>query len=237
MTNQKLNLTRPQPRKKRSSGGGYLEVIPLGGMGEIGKNIFAFRFRDEILIVDGGMAFPDEHMPGVDLLIPRVDYLVENAALIKGWVLTHGHEDHIGALPFLFPQLPKVPVYGARLTLGLVRGKLEEFGLSPGEFDLREVGTDDHLQIGKHFSVDLYRMTHSIPENSGLIIRTPVGTVVHTGDFKLDPTPIDGKVSHFAKLAQAGAEGVLLLIADSTNAERPGHTPSEAEVASKLWIR
>lgn len=234
MTNQKLNLTRPQPRKKRSSGGGYLEVIPLGGMGEIGKNIFAFRFRDEILIVDGGMAFPDEHMPGVDLLIPRVDYLVENAALIKGWVLTHGHEDHIGALPFLFPQLPKVPVYGARLTLGLVRGKLEEFGLSPGEFDLREVGTDDHLQIGKHFSVDLYRMTHSIPENSGLIIRTPVGTVVHTGDFKLDPTPIDGKVSHFAKLAQAGAEGVLLLIADSTNAERPGHTPSEAEVAQAL---
>jgi ribonuclease J len=203
-------------------------------MGEIGKNIFAFRYRDEILVVDGGLAFPEEGMPGVDLLIPRIDYLVQNKHLIKGWILTHGHEDHIGALPFLFPQLPKVPVYGARLTLGLLKGKLEEYGLRPGEFNLKEVSPDDRIQVGRYFSVDLFRMTHSIPDNSGLILRTPVGTIVHTGDFKLDPTPIDGKVSHLAKLAQAGAEGVLLLIADSTNAERPGYTPSEAEIAKEL---
>ena len=231
---------RPARRRSRSrkpkapASLGKLEIIPLGGMGEIGKNITAFRFEDEILVVDGGLAFPEENMPGVDILIPRIDYLVENAKLIKGWVLTHGHEDHIGGLPFLLPQLPKIPLYGAKLTLGLLRGKLEEFGLKPGEFDLNPVSPDETLRIGRHFTVDMFRMTHSIPDNSGLIIRTPVGNVVHTGDFKLDPTPVDRKVSHLAKVAQAGAEGVLLLIADSTNAERPGITPSEAEVAVAL---
>ncbi|WP_036219293.1 ribonuclease J [Calidithermus chliarophilus] len=231
---------RRRPRPKPSSpvllapAGGHLEIIPLGGMGEIGKNMFAFRFQDEILVIDGGLAFPDEHMLGVDLLIPRIDYLIQNADKIKGWVLTHGHEDHIGALPYLFSQLPKVPVYGARLTLGLVKGKIEEFGFRPGDFNFREVSTDDRIQIGRYFTVDLFRMTHSIPDNSGMIIHTPVGKVVHTGDFKLDPTPVDGKPSHLAKLAQAGAEGVLLLIADSTNAERPGFTPSEADVAKGL---
>ncbi|MER3443008.1 MAG: RNase J family beta-CASP ribonuclease [Meiothermus sp.] len=231
---------RRRPRPKPSSpvllapAGGHLEIIPLGGMGEIGKNMFAFRFQDEILVIDGGLAFPDEHMLGVDLLIPRIDYLIQNADKIKGWVLTHGHEDHIGALPYLFSQLPKVPVYGARLTLGLVKGKIEEFGFRPGDFNFREVSTDDRIQIGRYFTVDLFRMTHSIPDNSGMVIHTPVGKVVHTGDFKLDPTPVDGKPSHLAKLAQAGAEGVLLLIADSTNAERPGFTPSEADVAKGL---
>ena len=234
---------RPRRRRKRPHGGtsfhqagpqDHVEIIPLGGMGEIGKNLFAFRYRDEILVVDGGLAFPEEGMPGVDLLIPRIDYLVQNKDLIRGWVLTHGHEDHIGALPFLFPQLPKVPVYGARLTLGLLKGKLEEYGLRPGEFSLKEISPDDRIQVGRYFTVDLFRMTHSIPDNSGMILRTPVGTIVHTGDFKLDPTPIDGKVSHLAKLAQAGAEGVLLLIADSTNAERPGYTPSEMEIAKEL---
>ncbi|MER3425832.1 MAG: RNase J family beta-CASP ribonuclease [Thermus sp.] len=234
---------KPRRRRKRPHGGtsfhqagpqDHVEIIPLGGMGEIGKNLFAFRYRDEILVVDGGLAFPEEGMPGVDLLIPRIDYLVQNKDLIRGWVLTHGHEDHIGALPFLFPQLPKVPVYGARLTLGLLKGKLEEYGLRPGEFSLKEISPDDRIQVGRYFTVDLFRMTHSIPDNSGMILRTPVGTIVHTGDFKLDPTPIDGKVSHLAKLAQAGAEGVLLLIADSTNAERPGYTPSEMEIAKEL---
>lgn len=229
---------RPKPRPSGpvllAPAGGHLEIIPLGGMGEIGKNMFAFRFQDEIMVIDGGLAFPDEHMLGVDLLIPRIDYLVQNADKIKGWVLTHGHEDHIGALPYLFSQLPKVPVYGARLTLGLVKGKLEEFGFKVGDFNFREVSPDDRIQIGRYFTVDLFRMTHSIPDNSGMVIHTPVGKVVHTGDFKLDPTPVDGKPSHLAKLAQAGAEGVLLLIADSTNAERPGFTPSEADVAKGL---
>ncbi|MGQ9510704.1 MAG: ribonuclease J [Thermaceae bacterium] len=226
---------RPQAQGAPSQRGeDHVEIIPLGGMGEIGKNLFAFRYRDEILVVDGGLAFPEEGMPGVDLLIPRIDYLIQHKHLIKGWILTHGHEDHIGALPLLFPQLPKLPVYGAKLTLGLLKGKLEEYGLRPGEFNLKEISPDDRIQVGRYFTVDLFRMTHSIPDNSGLILRTPIGTIVHTGDFKLDPTPIDGKVSHLAKLAQAGAEGVLLLIADSTNAERPGYTPSEAEIAKEL---
>ncbi len=240
MSEKPQNAKRPSRRRPRNrrpkqpASLGKLQIIPLGGMGEIGKNITVFRFQDEILVVDGGLAFPEENMPGVDILIPRIDYLVENARLIKGWVLTHGHEDHIGGLPFLLPQLPKIPLYGAKLTLGLLRGKLEEFGIKPSEFELNPVSPDETLKIGRFFTVDMFRMTHSIPDNSGLIIRTPVGNVVHTGDFKLDPTPVDGKVSHLTKVAQAGAEGVLLLISDSTNAERPGLTPSEADVAKAL---
>lgn len=134
----------------------------------------------------------------------------------------------------IFGKESPVPIYGARLTLGLLRGKLEEFGLRPGAFNLKEISPDDRIQVGRYFTLDLFRMTHSIPDNSGVVIRTPIGTIVHTGDFKLDPTPIDGKVSHLAKVAQAGAEGVLLLIADATNAERPGYTPSEMEIAKEL---
>ena len=236
MAEEKKRRPRRRTRRKKPEpqGGGYVEIVPLGGMGEIGKNITAFRYEDEILVVDGGLAFPTEEMPGVDLLIPRIDYLIQNKDKIKGWILTHGHEDHIGGLPFLFPQLPKVPVYGAKLTLGLLRGKLEEFGLNPGSFDLNVVEPDDRVRVGRYFTVDLYRMTHSIPDNSGLVIHTPIGRIVHTGDFKLDPTPIDGKTSHLATVAEAGKEGVLLLIADSTNAERPGLTPSEREVAEAL---
>ncbi|MCS7059479.1 MAG: ribonuclease J [Meiothermus sp.] len=227
---------RPKPKEPILLGkpGGAVEIVFLGGTGEIGKNITVFRYEDEMFVVDGGLAFPDEHMLGVDIVIPRIDYLIQNKDLIKGWVLTHGHEDHIGALPYLFPQLPKVPVYGARLTLGLVRGKLEEFGINPGEYNFKEVSTDDRIRIGRYFLLDLFRMTHSIPDNFGMVIHTPVGKIVHTGDFKLDPRPIDGQTSHLEKIAQAGAEGVLCLIADSTNGERPGTTPSESEVAEEL---
>jgi ribonuclease J len=209
-------------------------MIPLGGMGEIGKNIVAFRYDDEILIVDGGLAFPEVRMLGVDLLIPRIDYLQQNAALIKGWVLTHGHEDHIGALPYLLPRLPRVPMYAARLTLGLLREKLSEFGIPEHDLDLREVDPDAHFRVGRHFGVDLFRMTHSIPDNSGFVLQTPIGRVIYTGDFKLDQSPTDGKTSHLAKIADAGAAGTLLLVSDSTNAERPGHTTSEAEVAEAI---
>lgn len=212
----------------------HLEVIPLGGMGEIGKNMFAYRFDNEIMMVDGGLAFPDAHMLGIDLLIPRIDYLQQNADLIKGWILTHGHEDHIGALPYILPRLPKVPIYGARLTLGLLREKLSEFGIRDEDVDLREVDTDARLKIGRSFTVDLFRMTHSIPDNAGYVLHTPVGRVVHTGDFKLDQHPTDGKLSNLDKIARAGEEGVLLLISDSTSAERPGFTPSEAEIAQNL---
>ncbi|WP_135228415.1 ribonuclease J [Deinococcus fonticola] len=211
-----------------------LQVIPLGGMGEIGKNIFAYRYGDEIMVVDGGLAFPKAHQMGIDLIVPRIDYLLENQHLIKGWVLTHGHEDHIGGLPYILPRLPRVPVYSAGLTLGLVREKLTEFGIKDGEVDLREVQPGDKVRIGQHFHVEFVRMTHSIPDNMGYILTTPVGRVVHTGDFKLDEEPADGKTSDLARLEQAGKEGVLLLISDSTNAERPGHTPSEAEIARNL---
>ncbi|MFC3860408.1 ribonuclease J [Deinococcus antarcticus] len=211
-----------------------LQVIPLGGMGEIGKNIFAFRYGDEIMVVDGGLAFPKAHQMGIDLIVPRIDYLLEHQHLIKGWVLTHGHEDHIGGLPYIFPRLPRVPVYSASLTLGLVREKLTEFGIKDGDVDLREVQPGDKVRIGQHFHVEFVRMTHSIPDNMGYILTTPVGRVVHTGDFKLDEEPADGKTSDLARLEQAGKDGVLLLISDSTNAERPGHTPSEAEIARTL---
>ncbi|WP_291426200.1 ribonuclease J [Deinococcus sp.] len=211
-----------------------LEVIPLGGMGEIGKNIFAYRYADEIMVVDGGLAFPKAHQMGIDLIIPKIDYLLEHQHLIKGWILTHGHEDHIGGLPYIFPRLPRVPVYGAPLTLGLVREKLSEFGIKDGEVDLREVQLTDSVQIGEHFKVDFVRMTHSIPDNAGYVLTTPVGRIVHTGDFKLDEQPSDGQLSDLGRIEQAGKDGVLLLISDSTNAERPGHTPSETEIAKNL---
>ena len=214
----------------------HLEVIPLGGMGEIGKNITAYRYGDEIMVVDGGLAFPDSHQMGIDLIIPRIDYLQQHAGLIKGWILTHGHEDHIGGLPYILPRLPRVPVYGAPLTLGLVREKLAEFGLREGEIDLRDVDidTNEKVQIGTHFHVEFIRMTHSIPDNAGYILTTPAGKIVHTGDFKLDEEPSDGKLSDLHRIEAAGKEGVLLLISDSTNAERPGRTVSETEVARNL---
>ncbi|WP_102125288.1 ribonuclease J [Deinococcus planocerae] len=232
MTHPEQTPRNPQPGPESSDA--HLEVIPLGGMGEIGKNIFAYRFGDEIMVVDGGLAFPDAHQMGIDLIIPRIDYLQQHAALIKGWILTHGHEDHIGGLPYILPRLPKVPVYGAPLTLGLVREKLAEFGVKDGDVDLREVGLSDKVRIGKNFHVEFIRMTHSIPDNAGYILTTPVGRVLHTGDFKLDEHPSDGKLSDLPRIEQAGKDGVLLLISDSTNAERPGRTPSEAEVAKNI---
>jgi ribonuclease J len=227
---------RPKPKGPVILGkpDGAVEIVFLGGTGEIGKNITAVRFEDEMFIIDGGLAFPDARMLGVDIVIPRIDYLIQNKDLIKGWVLTHGHEDHIGALPYLFPQLPRVPVYGAKLTLGLVKGKLEEFGLNVGDYLFKEVSPDDRISMGRYFQLDLFRMTHSIPDNFGMVIHSPIGRIVHTGDFKLDERPIDGKTSHLEKIAQAGNEGVLCLIADSTNGERPGITPSETEVAQEL---
>ncbi len=211
-----------------------LKIIPIGGMGEIGKNMFALEYEDEIMLIDGGLAFPDADMLGVDILVPRIDWVVENADRIKGWVLTHGHEDHIGGLPYMIKLLPKIPMYGAKLTLGLLRGKFEEFRLKESDADLREISTDERVKVSKYFTVDFFRMTHSIPDNSGLIIHTPIGRIVHSGDFKLDYNPADGKTSHLHKLAQAGQEGVLALISDSTNAERPGHTPSERDVMSAV---
>ncbi|GGN43130.1 ribonuclease J [Deinococcus daejeonensis] len=227
-------MSNPSKAPRPEGAAPHLEVIPLGGMGEIGKNITAYRFEDEIMVVDAGLAFPESHQMGIDLIIPRIDYLQQNAGLIKGWILTHGHEDHIGGLPYILPRLPRVPVYGAGLTLGLVREKLSEFGIKDGEVDLREVDLSDMVKIGTHFQVEFFRMTHSIPDNAGYLLTTPAGTVLHTGDFKLDEEPSDGKLSDLARIEQAGKDGVTLLLSDSTNAERQGRTVSEAEVARNL---
>lgn len=204
---------------------GKLRLIPLGGVGEIGKNMYAYQVRDQILIIDCGLKFPDEEMYGVDIVIPDVRYLVENRSAVQGIFLTHGHEDHIGALAYVLPQLPGVPVYGPKLALGLAKGRLKERGIL-GSVDLREFGADDVIQVG-HFTVEPIRVSHSIPDSFALAVHTEAGTIIHTGDFKLDQTPVDGLLFDVAKLARIGEEGVLALVSDTTNIERKGYVPSE----------
>ena len=186
----------------------------------------------EILVVDCGIGFPDEDMPGIDLVIPDMSYLESNKEKLKGVVLTHGHEDHIGALPYFLRSF-NVPVYGTKLTLGILKNKLEEFKL-PWQADLRCVQAGDTVGLGKSFSVEFIRVNHSIADACALAIRTPVGLVVHSGDFKLDLTPIEGEVMNLTRLGELGKEGVLLLMCESTNAERPGYTPSEKKVGESL---
>lgn len=204
---------------------GKLRMIPLGGVGEIGKNMYAYQVLDQILVVDCGLAFPDEKMYGVDIVIPDVRWLVENKEAIQAVVLTHGHEDHIGALGYVMPQLPGVPVYGPPLALGLARGRLAERRVLD-QMTLVEFRSDDVLKLG-HFTVEPIRVAHSIPDSFALAIKTPAGTVIHTGDFKFDQTPVDGQLFDVAKLARISDEGVLALVTDTTNIERPGYVPSE----------
>ena len=208
-----------------------LRIIPLGGLGEIGLNMMVFETRDQILVVDAGLMFPEDHMLGVDLVLPDFSYLRQHRDRIKGIILTHGHEDHTGALPYLLPEL-RVPVYGTRLTLGLVREKLLEFNLA-GKADLISVSAGETLELGS-FKVELIAVSHSIADGVGLAISTPAGTVIHTGDFKLDPTPVDGRRMDLNALARHGDRGVLALLSDSTNVEQEGYTPSEREVGRAL---
>jgi ribonuclease J len=203
-----------------------LSVIPLGGVEEIGLNMTVFEYGNDIIIVDAGLMFPEEDMLGVDFVIPDFSYIFDNKEKIKGVVLTHGHEDHIGALPFLLKEI-SVPVYGTPLTLGLVRSKLLEHHLE--ETELNPVKPRDVIQLGV-FSIEFIRVTHSIVDGVGLGIQTPVGLVVHTGDFKLDPTPVDGQLMDLHKFTEYGEKGTLLLLSDSTNAEKGGFTYSEKEV-------
>ncbi len=208
-----------------------LRVIPLGGLGEIGKNMMLLEYEDDIMAVDAGVMFPDEEMLGVDLVIPDMAYLREKMEKFRGIAVTHGHEDHIGALPYVLGEF-NVPVFASRLTNGLIKVKLRETkGLKSAAIE--EIRPGERVRLGK-FDVEFFRVCHSIPDAMGVAIRTPVGTVIHTGDFKFDHTPVDGRASDLAKLASFGSEGVALLMSDSTYAEVQGFTPSEKIVGETL---
>ncbi len=205
-----------------------LKIIPLGGLNEIGKNITAFEIGGEILVLDCGMAFPEDGMFGVDCVIPDMSYLVNNKEKVKGIVITHGHEDHIGSIAYLLRSV-NVPVYGTRLACGLIEQKLKEHGILSIS-KLNRVQAGETVKVGKNISVEFIRVNHSISDAVGMAIKTPVGTVVHTGDFKIDCTPIEGSMIDLARFGELGKKGVLALMSDSTNVERPGYTMSERTV-------
>ena len=208
-----------------------LRIIPLGGLGEIGKNITAIEYEDEIIVIDCGISFPDEDMYGIDLVIPDIKYLLDNKDKVKGLFLTHGHEDHIGAIPYILKQI-NMPVYGTKLTIGLVESKLKEHDML-SKTNLIPISPGESIKLNK-LIIEVISVTLSIAESCALAIHTPIGTVLHTGDFKIDYTPIDGKVMDLNRIAQLGQEGILLLMADSTNVERAGHSLSEKIIGETL---
>ena len=214
-----------------------LKIIPLGGLHEVGKNITVFEYENEIIVVDCGLIFPEDDMLGIDLVIPDITYLERNVEKIKGLVITHGHEDHIGNVPYLLKKI-NIPIYATRLTAGLIRNKLEEHKLLRST-KLVEVMQGQTIKLGKNFDVEFIASSHSIPDSVMLAITTPAGTVLHTGDFKVDYTPIDGKLMDFGRIAELGNKGILALMSDSTNSERKGFTMSEStvgEVFDKLFL-
>lgn len=215
---------KPAPAQK-------IKVIPLGGLGEIGKNMTAFEYKDEIIIIDCGLAFPDEDLYGIDMVIPDISYLVKNKEKVKGILITHGHEDHIGAIPYVLREI-NVPVYATKLTVGLIGAKLDEHGML-NTTKLVEVKPGDIVPF-KYTKAEFIRNNHSIPDSCCIALHTPLGIIVHTGDFKIDFTPIDGEVMDLQRLAQLGRQGVLLLMADSTNVLEPGYTMSEKKVGETL---
>jgi ribonuclease J len=210
-----------------------IKVIPLGGVCEIGKNMMLYEYDEKILIVDCGVMFPDEDLPGVDLIIPDFTYLRENRERISGLVLTHGHEDHVGAMGYFMRDFPEVPVYGGPLTLGIMKARLREHPIDANSLNVHEVSPGETVQVGP-FKVEFIRVGHSIPDACGLAITTDLGTVIQSGDFKFDQTPVDGKPPQFARFAQHGEAGVLALLSDTTNAGRPGLTGSESSVRPGL---
>ena len=214
-----------------------LKIIPLGGLHEIGKNITVFEYENEMIVVDCGLSFPEDDMLGVDLVIPDITYLEQNKDKIKGLVITHGHEDHIGSVPYFLKKI-NIPIYATKLTVGLIKNKLEEHKLLRTT-KLVEVTQGQTIKLGKNFKVEFIRSSHSIPDSVMLAITTPAGTILHTGDFKVDFTPIDGKIMDFGRIAELGNKGILALMSDSTNSERKGFTMSESsvgEVFDKLFL-
>ena len=209
-----------------------VRIIPLGGLGEIGKNMMAIECGDDIIVVDCGVQFPDDNMPGVDLIIPDVSYLQERSEKVRGILITHGHEDHIGALPFVLPEL-KAPVFAPRLAYGLISAKLKEHKAAAGA-EVEDIEPGRAYRFGENFQVTWFRVCHSIPDAMGMAIETPAGVIIHTGDFKIDHTPVDGRTMDLAALADWGTKGVLLLLSDSTYAEVPGYTTSEKDVGAAL---
>ena len=209
-----------------------LMIFALGGVGEIGKNMYVIQYANDIVVVDAGLKFPEEDMLGIDIVIPDISYLTENRDKVKGIILTHGHEDHIGGLPYVLKHL-NVPVYGTRLTLGLVENKLKEANLL-GETKRILIDADSEIQLGTALKASFFATNHSIPDSVGVCVETPEGAVVHTGDFKFDHTPVNGQYADLQRMAQIGTNGVLALLSDSTNAEKPGFTPSEKNVGIVL---
>ncbi len=205
-----------------------IKIIPLGGLGEIGKNMTAIRYQDSIVVIDAGLMFPEEELLGIDIVIPDISYLLENREKVKAILLTHGHEDHVGALPYVLKEI-NCPVYGSRLTLGIVEAKLKEHNLERTQFHV--VRPRDMVKIFP-FEVEFFRVSHSIPDAMGIAIHSPLGIILHTGDIKLDQTPVDGEVVDFRKLSELGEKGVLLMFGDSTNADKVGFTMSEKVVGN-----
>ncbi len=220
-----------RPKKEKEKPSGKIRIIPLGGLGEIGKNMTVVEYDNDMVVIDCGLGFPDDDMPGIDLVIPDITYLEANKDRIRGILLTHGHEDHIGAVPYVLRTI-NPPVYGTPLTLGIIKNKLEEHSL-PWKPDLRTVKAGSRVRLGA-IEAEFIHVNHSIADACAIALHTPLGTLIHTGDFKLDTTPIDGDMMDIVRLGELGREGVLMLMCESTNAERPGHTPSEKKVGASL---
>lgn len=207
---------------------GELKLIPLGGVGDVTKNMYIYEYRDDIIIVDCGVGFPDEAMPGVDLVIPDISYLRDKKQKIRGIIITHGHDDHIGGLPYIWPEL-QAPIYTQRLTAGFIRSKFSEYNLPKNQ--IREVKIMDNLNLGV-FKVSFYQVSHSVPDSMGIVIDTPIGKIIHQADFKIDWTPVSGQVTDVARVAQLGSQGVKLLLIDCLRVDKPGFNPSEKSIES-----
>ena len=220
-----------EPQEATSTEPDSVSIIPLGGLGEFGKNMMVYEFGQDIIIVDAGIMFPEHHTPGIDLIVNNIEYLVEHKDKIRGVVITHAHEDHMGGLSFLLREI-NIPVYGTQLTLALASGRLKEYHLL-SQVELHTIDADTPLELGC-FNIEFINVTHSVPDAVTLAIHTPVGTIVHTSDFKFDQTPIDNRPTDLHKLAAIGAKGVRLLLSDSTNVDRSGFSPSERSIFEKL---